>query len=417
VTQVSDTQPEVDVEVVAEAEAEAEADASPFASMDPAMAADPQPTFKVLRDEMPVMSADGMVVLARRAETEEAFRHPEIFSSNMSAVDLKNIRPLIPLQIDPPEHKKFRKILDPLFAPKHMALLEEPVTRLANDLIDRFIDDGEVNFASGFSVPFPSQVFLTLLGLPLDDLPVFLAMKDGIIRPDHVTGSMYGSADADAHQTATAASIYEYFDKVLDERKADGRDDLLTQFLSTEVDGVQLSRNDILDICFLFLIAGLDTVTATLDCMFAFLSRHPEHRQQLVDHPSIIPSAIEELLRWETPVMGVARVAVSDTELGGCPVHAGDQVMVLLGSANCDEAELADADEVRFDREVNRHLAFGGGVHRCLGSHLARLELRVALRVWHKRIPQYELADGTELVYTAGIRSIDYMPLVFTAAS
>ena len=110
--------------------------------------------------------------------------------------------------------------------------------------------------------------------------------------------------------------------------------------------------------------------------MFAFLAQHPDQRRQIVDDPSVIPAAIEELLRWETPVMGVARVAVQDTELGGCPVHQGDQVMVLLGSANTDEAEFEDADEVRFDREINRHLAFGGGVHRCLGSHLARLELR-----------------------------------------
>jgi cytochrome P450 len=242
-------------------------------------------------------------------------------------------------------------------------------------------------------------------------------MKDGIIRPNHVVGTAYGTAEANAHQTATAQSIYDYFDGVLDEREVEGRDDLLTQFLRTEVEGVQLSRHDILDICFLFLIAGLDTVTATLDCMVAFLAQHPEHRQQLVDDPSVIPSAIEELLRWETPVMGVARVALSDTELGGCPVTKGDNVMVLLGSANCDEAELADAHEVRFDREVNKHLAFGGGVHRCLGSHLARLELRVALREWHRRIPSYQLADDTTLVYTAGIRSIDYMPLVFTAAS
>jgi cytochrome P450 len=180
------------------------------------------------------------------------------------------------------------------------------------------------------------------------------------------------------------------------------------------VDGVQLSRHDILDICFLFLIAGLDTVTATLDCMVAFLAQHPEHRQQLVDDPSVIPSAIEELLRWETPVMGVVRVAMVDTELGGCPVAKGDSVMALLGSANCDEAEMADAGEVRFDREVNKHLAFGGGVHRCLGSHLARLELRVALREWHRRIPNYSLADDTTLIYTPGIRSIDYMPLVFS---
>jgi cytochrome P450 len=413
VTQVSDTKPE-----------EAEADGgSPFAAMDPEMAANPHPTFQMLRDEMPVMSVDSttggapMVILARRAETDEAFRHPEVFSSNVDAVDLKNIRPLIPLQIDPPEHKKFRKILDPLFAPKHMAPMEEPVTRLANELIDKFIDDGQVDFDPGFSTPFPSQVFLTLLGLPLDDLPIFLDMKNGIIRPDYVTGTLYGSAEADAHQTATAQSIYDYFDKVLDERETEGRDDLLTQFLSTEVEGVQLTRHDILDICFLFLIAGLDTVTATLDCMFAYLAQHPDHRQQLVDDPSLIPAAIEELLRWETPVMGVARVAVTDTELGGCPIHAGDQVMALLGSANCDEADLADAGDVRFDREVNKHLAFGGGVHRCLGSHLARLELRVALREWHRRIPTYELAEGAELIYTAGIRSVDHLPLVFTAAS
>jgi cytochrome P450 len=384
--------------------------------MDEATAADPHAMFKMLR-EMPTMSVEGVgVILATRAAIDEAFRHPEVYSSNMSAVDLKNARPLIPLQIDPPEHKKFRKILDPLFAPKQMAPLEAPVTQLVNDLIDGFIDDGKVDFATGFSVPFPSQVFLTLLGLPLDDLPIFLKMKDGIIRPQHVTGTEPGSNEANAYQQATADSIYEYFDKVLDEREVEGRDDLLTKFLHTEVEGVQLSRHDILDICFLFLIAGLDTVTATLDCMFAFLAQHPEHRKQLVADPSLIPAAIEELLRYETPVMGVARVAAQDTEIGGCPVHKGDQVVVILGAANTDDAEFGDAGEVRFDRDVNRHLAFGGGVHRCLGSHLARLELRVALREWHKRIPEYELAEGAVLEYTTGIRSIDHFPMVFTKA-
>ena len=154
---------------------------------------------------------------------------------------------------------------------------------------------------------------------------------------------------------------------MLDEREIERQDDLLSHFLDAEVEGHRLTREDILDICFLFLIAGLDTVTATLDCMFAFLAQHPEQRQQLVDDPEHDPLAIEELLRWETPVMGVARVAVEDTELGGCPVHKGDQVMIMLGSANTDEAEFDDADEVRFDREVNRHIAFGGGIHRCLG--------------------------------------------------
>ena len=128
--------------------------------------------------------------------------------------------------------------------------------------------------------------------------------------------------------------------------------------------------------------------------MFSFLAEHPEHRRQLVENPDIIPNAIEELLRWETPVMGVARVAVEDTELSRLPGAQGRSGHVMIGSANTDEAEFPDADEVRFDREVNRHIAFGGGIHRCLGSHLARLELRVALREWHKRIPDYEIEPG-----------------------
>ena len=333
----------------------------------------------------------------------------------MDAIDLKNKRPMIPLQIDPPEHKKFRKLLDPIFAPRKMAAMDQEVSDLVNHLIDGFVERGEVDFAKEFSVPFPSQVFLTLMGLPMDELDTFLTMKDGIIRPEHVVGTTQGSAEAGEYQQKIADSVYDYFNKVLDEREKEPRDDILSHFLSADVDGDRLSREDILDICFLFLIAGLDTVTATLDCMFSFLAQHPEHRRQLSENPDIIPNAIEELLRWETPVMMVSRVAVQDTELAGCPIHKGDHMIVMIGSANTDEAEFPDADEVRFDREVNRHIAFGGGIHRCLGSHLARLEFRVALREWHKRIPDYEIEPGAELSYTTGIRSIDYFPMRFTA--
>ena len=209
------------------------------------------------------------MVLSRKADIDEALRHPEMFTSNMSAVDLKNVRPLIPLQIDPPDHKKYRKLLDPIFAPRLMTAMEEEVAVLVNDLIDRFIERGEVDFSAEFSVPYPSQVFLKLLGLPPEELDRFLTMKDGIIRPDHVTGSPYGSDVADAHQQEVADSIYAYFNQVLDEREQEPRADLVSRFLSAEVDGHTLTREDILDICFLFLIAGLDTVTATLDCMFA----------------------------------------------------------------------------------------------------------------------------------------------------
>jgi cytochrome P450 len=390
-----------------------------LSGMDTDMAANPQPTYKLLREEMPVLSIDvgpnPGVLLSRKEDIDFALRHTEIFSSNVDAVDLKNKRPMIPLQIDPPEHKKFRKLLDPIFAPRKMAAMDEQVSDLVNHLIDGFIERGEVDFAKEFSVPFPSEVFLTLLGLPMDELDTFLTMKDGIIRPEHVVGTAQGSAKAQAYQQKVADSVYEYFDSILDEREKDPKDDLLSHFLSAEVEGNRLTREDILDICFLFLIAGLDTVTATLDCMFSFLAEHPEHRRQLVENPDVIPNAIEELLRWETPVMMVSRVAVEDTELSGCPVHKGDHAIVVIGSANTDEAEFPDAHEVRFDREVNRHIAFGGGVHRCLGSHLARLELRVALREWHKRIPEYEVEPDHELVYTTGIRSIDHFPMRFTA--
>ena len=384
------------------------------------MARNPQPVFKVMREE-PVMSVDlpsgRGILLSRKAEIDEALRHPEIFSSNMDAVDLKNKRPMIPLQIDPPDQRKYRKLLDPIFSPRKMTAMDESVSALVNHLIDQFIDRGEVDFAKEFSVPFPSQVFLTLLGLPPEELDTFLTMKDGIIRPDHVTGKRYGSKEATDYQQKIADSVYDYFNKVLDQREVERKDDLLSHFLDAEMEGDSLTREDILDICFLFLIAGLDTVTATLDCMFSFLAQHPEQRQQLVDDPSLIPNAIEEMLRWETPVMGIARVAVQDTELNGCPIGAGDQIMIMIGSANTDEAEFPDADVVRFDREVNRHLAFGGGIHRCLGSHLARMELRVALREWHKRIPEYEIEAGQTLEYTSGIRSIDHFPMRFTASS
>ena len=393
----------------------------PLSAMDPEMAAHPQPVFKMMRDEMPVMPVTGTgsgsgVVLTRKVDVDDVLRHPEIFSSNFDAVNLMNVRPLIPLQIDPPEHKKFRKLLDPIFAPREVARLEEELVSAVNELIDGFIDRGEVDFAKEFSTLFPTKVFLGLLGLPVEELPTFLAMKDGIIRPHIVVGSTYGAQDTKAHQKKTADSIYDYFNKVLDQREIERRDDLLSRFLDATLDGEKLTREDILDICFLFLIAGLDTVTATLDCMFAYLAQHPDQRRQIVEDPSLIPAAIEELLRWETPVMAVARVAAQETEIDGCPVHKGDGVMIMLASVNTDEADLPDAEVVRFDREVNRHLAFGGGVHRCLGSHLARIELRTALREWHRRIPDYAVPEGHTLVYTPSIRSIETFPMEFSAA-
>lgn len=373
----------------------------------------PQPTYKMLRDSAPVMRVDGIGVLVSTWDLADGVLHdPQLFSSALTSGVLKNDRPLIPLQIDPPEHGKFRKILDPLFAPRRMKGLEASIAALVNELIDGFIDRDEIDFAREFSVPFPTQVFLTMLGLPLDDLPALLIMKDGIIRPQELVGKPLGHPDTDAYQAATAQSIYAYFTAAIEQRKRERRDDMLSWFLEAEVDGDRLTSDEILDICFLFLIAGLDTVSASLDCFFSYLADHPDVRAAIAGDHAKIPFIVEELLRWETPVMVVARAAKHDTELGGCPIHAGEQVLVMLGSANTDEKTISDAESVQIDRKANRHFSFGGGVHRCLGSHLARVELQTALRVWHERIPEYHTKPGIELDFTPGVRAVQSFPMI-----
>jgi cytochrome P450 len=375
--------------------------------------AEPQPMYKALRESSPVFRSPQAVVLSRLADIEMALKHTELFSSNMDAVDLGNVRPLIPLQIDPPEHAKYRRILDPLFTPREMARREQRVTELVNEMIDRFADRGECDFHAEFAVPLPCTVFLQLLGLPLEDLDQFLEWKDGVIRPEGAQGSQtHGEAAAPA-----AHQIYDYFDRAIDDHIASPRDDVLSAMIAADVGGQPLSREELLDTCFLFLIAGLDTVTDSLDCFFVYLARHPDHRRQLVEQPDILPNAIEELLRWETPVPGVARVAMQDVEVGGCPISKGEKVSPLLGAANTDPAEFPDPELVDFNRNPNRHRAFGGGPHRCLGSHLARMELRVALREFHRRIPDYEIKPGVELIYTSGLRSVESLQLTFPAST
>lgn len=382
----------------------------------PELTRNPQPTYKMLRESAPVMRVEGIGVLVSTWElVDQVLHNPQVYSSALTSGVLKNERPLIPLQIDPPEHGKFRKILDPLFAPKRMKALEPSIAALVNQLIDGFIDRDEIDFAKEFSVPFPTQVFLTMLGLPLDELPTLLTMKDGIIRPHELVGKPLGHPDTDAYQATTAQSIYTYFVATIEQRKRERRDDLLSWFLEAEIDGDRLTTDEILDICFLFLIAGLDTVTASLDCFFSYLAQNPDVRRAIAGDPENASYIVEELLRWETPVMAVARAAKHDTELGGCPIHAGEQVLVMLGSANTDEKTISDAEFVRFDRKVNRHFGFGGGVHRCLGSHLARIELRTALRVWHERIPQYHIKPGVELDFTPGVRAVQTFPMIMHA--
>jgi cytochrome P450 len=256
--------------------------------------------------------------------------------------------------------------------------------------------------------PLPTTVFLQLLGLPVSRRDEFLALKDGIIRPPTTD-----PAERIRMVDATGAQIYAVLDEALAERTEQRQDDFLSQFLDAEVDGHRLTHDEILDICYLFFLAGLDTVTASLDCFLAYLAQHDEHRRQLVEDPSCIPHAIEEMLRWETPVAGVVRITTEPTELSGCPIEAGTTVHVVIGSANTDEASWERVDTVDFARPANKHLAFGGGAHRCLGSHLARMELRITLEEWHARVPEYAIADGVELQYSQGLRAVENLELVW----
>ena len=208
---------------------------------------------------------------------------------------------------------------------------------------------------------------------------------------------------------------YDYFDKILDERERRPREDILSWMLRAEVDGEKLTREQILDICYLLLLAGLDTVTATLDCFTAYLAANPDRRKQIVENPKLIDGAVEEMLRTETPVMMIVRFMKQDCTLSGVHLKKGDNVVLLLGAADTDERFFEGAEAVDFERKSNRHLAFGAGPHRCLGSHLARLELRIALEEFHKRIPDYRLKEGAELVYSPGIRQVLHLPLEFEA--
>ena len=379
---------------------------------DPELSRNPQAMYKMVRDTMPVMDVDmenrSMKVVSRHEDVVHVLRDPETFSSGVDAVEIGQIRPLIPLQIDPPDHAKYRKLLDPLFAPKRIALLEPATRALVDELIDQVIDDGGCNFHDAIAEPLPSTVFLQLLGLPVERTQEFIELKNGIIRPPATTPE-----ERSEMVKETGQRIYAVLAEVIAERQQERRDDFISQFLDAEVDGHRLTPEDVQDIGYLFFLAGLDTVTASLDCMLAYLAQHPDHRQRLVDDPAVIPHAIEELLRWETPVTGVIRITTTDTEIGGCPVSAHTSVSTMLGSANTDESVWDAVDTVDFDREINKHIAFGGGVHRCLGSHLARMELRVTLEAWHQRVPDYRLAEGAELVYSMGLRQIDDLPLVW----
>lgn len=381
---------------------------------DPRVVACPHAAYKSLRDTRPVSRnpLTGGVVIARYNDVMWALKHPEVFSSAVESLSIGQKRPMIPLQLDPPEQTRYRKILDPLFSRRMVLPLEPDMRDRASQLIAAFAERGQCDYNAEFAVPLPSAIFLALIGLPYEDLSAFLEIKDAILRPQVQTDDL---AEAANLRDRAGQRSYDYFDKILDERERRPREDILSWMLRAEVEGEKLTRDQILDICYLLLLAGLDTVTATLDCFTAYLAANPDRRKQIVENPKLIDGAVEEMLRTETPVMMIVRSMKQDCTLSGVHLKKGDNVVLLLGAADTDERFFESSEAVDFERKSNRHLAFGAGPHRCLGSHLARLELRIALEEFHKRIPDYRIKEGAELVYSPGIRQVLHLPLEFEA--
>ncbi|MDG2051028.1 MAG: cytochrome P450 [Myxococcota bacterium] len=383
---------------------------------DPAATACPHAVYTELLDTEPVsrMPISEAAIISRYEDVLFALRNPEIFSSQVSEkLDLGTDRPMIPQQIDPPEQTRYRKLLDPFFSRRRMKTLEPAIRLNAANLIEGFLDSGHCEFNKQFAIPFPAQAFLHLFGLPMDDLSLFLQLKDDIIRPQQKATDPFNTDEINSIRSRAGRKIYDYFGELIQVRRKAPREDLMSSLVRARIDGNLLSEEEILDICYLQILAGLDTVTATLGCQIAYLAANPEQQKRLYERPDQIEEAVEELLRWETPVTGVPRIVMQDTEIAGTTLHAGEMVMLLLGAANIDPREFDRADQVEFDRPRNRHIAFGGGHHRCLGSHLARLELCVALEEWHARVDSYRIPPGETPTYSPGIREVQYLPLAW----
>jgi cytochrome P450 len=383
----------------------------------PDAADEPQRAYQELHAKCPVARVDGWdgthknVIVTKYEDVLWALKHPEVFSSAPEAVNIGQADKLIPLQIDPPDHASYRRLLDPEFSPRKMALLEPEIREMVNGLIDGFIDQGECNFHEDYATPIPSAIFLALMGLSREDLPKFLRWRDETIRPDVPAGDLEA---AQAARERVGHEITAYFDAQIDRVQAEPEETLLGRIVAGQVDGRDLTREELLGTLHLLLLGGLDTVTATLDCAIGRLAKSDDARRWIAADPTCADSVVEELLRTETPVMMVVRVVKQDCEIGGVQVHAGDHASILIGAANADESQFTDAHLANFDRPENRHVAFGAGPHRCLGSHLARLELRIALEEWHRRIPEYRIADGADVHYSPGIRQADTLPLVWS---
>jgi len=366
--------------------------------------------FSVKREQAPVHTGwagdNQYFLITRMADIRASFQSASVFSNTaVSPVDPNPPYRWIPEMLDGHEHTAWRQLTGPFFSPGAVGEWEPRARQRFTEVLDTIAAQGTCEFVHDVALLFPNVIFMDLFGLPRADADLFQQWEVDILHKEAIT------PEGQQRQMNAMIAVMGYFGQLIQQRRADPQDDMLSVALGWKVDGTSVSDQDLLDFCLLMFMAGLDTVAAQLTYSFWHLATHADDRHRIVAEPQLIPTAIEELLRFYSFVMP-GRKVLTDTVVAGCPIKAGQMVNLPLVSANRDPREFEHADQVIIDREVNRHIAFGAGPHRCLGSNLARMELRVAMEMWHERIPEYRLVAGQDLTeHGAGLLGLNSLRL------
>ena len=367
---------------------------------------DPHRVYDEFRTHCPVAHSDrteGFWVLSRYEDVVAANLDTSTFSSRFCLLPRMQFGPDFterpPLTLDPPEHTAFRRLLLPGFTAKQVAKWEPDIRRICREALAEFAATGSCDATSDYAKKIPLGFTCQLLGVPPEMEPDFARWSFGLVEADDVEGAL-----------KAAGEIAAFLHGQVEQRRTAPTDDLISVLMDIEIEGERLDGPQLLGALVLILIAGLDTTWSAIGSSLYHLASHPEDRRRLVKDPSLIPSAVEELLRYETSVHPT-RTVTRPCELGGVELSPGDRIAVPYGASNRDPTVFERPDEIVLDRAANRHLAFGAGNHRCLGSHLARLELRVAFEEIFRRVPSFSVPrDAVLRAYGGQTRAIANLP-------
>lgn len=356
-----------------------------------------------LRDLGPVVRGDGWYYLTRREDVLAALRNPEVFSSRISYDDMISPVPLVPLGFDPPEHTRFRRILHPFFGPQALAALLPSLQAQAIDIIGGIAEHDHCEAIAELAVPYPSQVFLTLFGLPMADRERLIAWKDAIIAFSLTT-------DPSSVDLTPAVELFSYLTEAVAQQRVQPQDGVLSQLLHGDE---TLTDDEATGLSLVFVLAGLDTVTAAIGFALLELARRPLLREQLRADPAGVPGFVEEMIRLEPAAPIVGRVTTRSVTVAGVDLPAGAQVRLCIGAINRDGQDALSTDDLVLDGKLHKHWGFGGGPHRCLGSHLARMELTLVVNEWLSRIKDFDLAPDyvPAITWPSATCSLPELPL------